>query len=88
MLVVIGLAQSFAMVTMAVTLLVAVPQQFRARVMGVRMLAVYGLPLGLVASSFFVEGIGFPGTVAVYSAFGIAVTLAIAIKWRQAIWQA
>ena len=86
MLLVIGLAQSFAMVTMSVTLLAAVPQTFRARVMGVRMLAVYGLPVGLLASSAFVGWLGYAGAVSVYAAFGIAVTLAIAARWRQSIW--
>jgi MFS family permease len=88
MLLAIGLAQSFAMVTMAVVLLVTVPPEFRARVMGVRMLAVYGLPVGLMASGLFVDWLGYAGAVGLYAAAGIAVALAIAIKWRRCLWQA
>jgi MFS family permease len=86
MLLVIGLAQSFAMVTMAVTLLAMVPQQFRARVMGVRMLAVYGLPVGLLASGVFVRWLGYPGAVTLYALIGIAILLAIALRWRATLW--
>jgi len=84
----IGLVQSFAMVTMAVTLLTAVPQQFRARVMGVRMLAVYGLPVGLLASGAVVGWLGYPGAVTVYALLGIGILLAIGIRWRTSLWQA
>ena len=50
MLVVIGFVQSFCMVPMAVILLRTADPAFRGRVMGVRMLAVYGLPLGMLLS--------------------------------------
>ena len=43
-----GLSMSVAMVTMSIMLLSRTPQEFRGRVMGVRSLAVYGLPMGLL----------------------------------------
>ena len=55
MLVVIGFVQSFCMVPMAVILLRTADPAFRGRVMGVRMLAVYGLPLGMLLSGPLIE---------------------------------
>ena len=45
-LVIAGFAQNVAMISMAATLLGAAGAGYRGRVMGVRMLAVYGLPSG------------------------------------------
>ena len=61
-LIVTGIAQSIAMISMSASLLRAADGRFRGRVMGVRMLAVYGMPLGLMAAGALVERIGFPGT--------------------------
>ena len=43
-----GFAQNVAMIALAATLLGAAGASYRGRVMGVRMLAVYGLPVGLL----------------------------------------
>ena len=47
---VMGVCHSLGMVTMSGVLLRIVADRFRGRVMGIRMLAVYGLPLGLLIS--------------------------------------
>lgn len=86
LLLLVGYVQSMAMIAMSVTLLSASEVAFRGRVMGLRMLAVYGLPLGLLASSAFVAWLGFGGTVMVYGTFGLFASLLIAAKWRRAIW--
>jgi MFS family permease len=83
-----GLVQSIAMISMAATLLAAAGPRFRARVMGVRTLAVYGLPLGLMASGALVERIGFPATVTVYGLVGLVFTILIGIRWRSHLWHA
>jgi predicted MFS family arabinose efflux permease len=83
-----GFAQNVAMISMAATLLAAAGDGFRGRVMGVRTLAVYGLPLGLMASGVLIERVGFPATVTLSVAFGLLFTLAIAIRWRAAVWNA
>ena len=85
-LVLTGYLQSLSMIAMAVTLLTIAGQRHRGLVMGVRMLAVYGLPLGLLASGVFIKWLGFPATVAVYSVAGLAVSGLIALRWRQDIW--
>ena len=65
-LIVAGFAQSVAMISMAASLLRAAGDGFRGRVMGVRTLAVYGLPLGLMASGALIERIGYPLTITIY----------------------
>ena len=85
-LIVTGIAQSIAMISMSTSLLSAADDRFRGRVMGVRMLAVYGLPLGLMAAGALVERIGFPGTITVYSVIGLALTGLIGAKWRSSVW--
>jgi len=55
-------------------------------VMGVRMLAVWGLPLGLVAAGPLIEWIGYTATNFMYTAVGLAATIAIGWRWREALW--
>lgn len=81
----IGIAQGVAMVTMSIALLEAAGAAMRGRVMGVRMLAVYGLPIGLIASGQLVDRIGYHGMIALYCGFGALVTVAIALLWRKAL---
>ena len=82
-----GFVQSLAMISMTATLLTAAGEGYRARVMGVRMLAVYGLPLGLLAAGALIERIGYPHTVAGLAAVGLVFTTLIAIRWRAAMWR-
>ena len=70
------------MVTLAVLLLRETPDKFRGRVMGVRMLVIYSLPLGLLAAGALIERIGFPATATLYSLVGLTFTLLIALRWR------
>jgi len=81
-----GLFQSFCMIPMSVILLRVTNPALRGCVMGVRMLAVYGMPLGLLLSGPLVEWAGFAATGTFYSAVGIVFTLAIALWWRADLW--
>jgi predicted MFS family arabinose efflux permease len=81
-----GIVQSLCMVPMAVILLRTADPAFRGRVMGVRMLAVYGLPMGLLLSGPLVEHLGFAPTGSLYSLLGIVFTLLIAGFWREHLW--
>lgn len=81
-----GLVQSFCMVPMAVIILRVTEPAFRGRVMGVRMLAVYGLPVGLLLSGPLVEHVGFAATGSLYSLLGIGFMLLIAVRWRAELW--
>jgi predicted MFS family arabinose efflux permease len=81
-----GFVQSFCMIPMAVLLLRVADPKFRGRVMGVRMLAVYGLPIGLLLSGPLVERVGFALTGSLYSLLGVVFTVLIAISWRAHLW--
>lgn len=82
----VGFVQSFCMVPMAVILLRITNPALRGCVMGVRMLAVYGLPMGLLLSGPMVERLGFAATGTLYSALGILLMLAITVYWRSELW--
>jgi predicted MFS family arabinose efflux permease len=77
----IGAAQSFSMISMSVLLLTTTDELYRGRVSGVRMLAVYGLPIGLIVGGALIEWIGTTATFTLYTMIGITCTLAIAAKW-------
>ena len=87
LLVAAGLVQSVAMISMATTLLIGAHERFRGRVMGVRTLAVYGLPLGLMAAGALVARVGFRPSATLYCAAGLACTALIAFRWRSSLWQ-
>ena len=82
MLALAGFMQSLCMVTLAVLLLRETPDKFRGRVMGVRMLVIYSLPLGLLVAGTLIERVGFPTTATLYSLVGLTFTLLIALRWR------
>ncbi len=83
LLVLAGFMQSLSMVPMAVMLLRSAEPRFRGRVMGVRMLAVYGMPLGLLLAGWMIDRWGFVATATAYCVFGLLATGAIAIVWRR-----
>jgi predicted MFS family arabinose efflux permease len=80
-----GVAQNLSLVPMAVMLLHGAAE-FRGRVMGMRMLAIYGLPLGLLVAGVLIDRIGFVPTATLYCGVGMALTLLIALRWRAVLW--
>ena len=76
-----GLSMSVAMVTMSIVLLGRTPPEFRGRMMGVRSLAVYGLPLGLLIGGFLFERLGPQTTLTVNAIAGLLLTGAIVAIW-------
>jgi SNF family Na+-dependent transporter len=85
-LVLAGFSQSLAMIAVAVILMRTASEHFRGRVMGVRMLAIYSLPFGLLAAGSLIDEIGFAATATLYAATGLALMLAIALHWRADLW--
>ena len=77
-----GLNQSLSMLAMTIILLRTSNERFRGRVMGVRMLAIYTLPLGLLASGPLVAAIGFRGLVVLYVGVGVSLVASIALVWH------
>jgi MFS family permease len=85
-LVLAGFSQSLCMISIAVILMRTASEHFRGRVMGVRMLAIYSLPLGLLAAGSLIGEIGFTATGTFYAAAGLALMLAIVLHWRADLW--
>ena len=83
-----GIMQSFSMVSLQIMLLREAGERFRGRVMGVRMMAIYSLPLGLLASGPLIDWIGFRGTGSLYAIVGLVFVVIIAVRWRADLWRA
>ena len=81
-----GFVQSLSLVPMSVMLLTSAGERFRGRVMGVRMLAIYGVPIGLLIAGALIERIGFGWTASVYCLIGLVLTGSIAFYWRTDLW--
>lgn len=81
-----GFAQSLSMISVLVVLLRTASEHFRGRVMGVRMLAIYSLPLGLLAAGNLIDKIGFGATATLYAVTGLLAIGAIALRWRSDLW--
>lgn len=80
--VVAGLNQSLSMLALSIILLRTSQDRFRGGVMGARMLAIYTLPLGLLAAGPLIPAIGFRALVALYVGVGLAMVATIAFVWR------
>lgn len=82
-----GFAQSLSQIPMAAMLLSTTEARFRGRVMGIRMLAIYGLPVGLLISGPLIGRFGYPATATLYCVVGLAFTALIAVRWRAHLWR-
>lgn len=82
-----GCVQSIGMVSMSSMILRSTDAEFRGRVMGIRMLAIYSLPIGLLAAGQLVPLIGYPNTATLYCIIGLACTALIALRWRDHLWR-
>lgn len=79
----IGAAQSFGMISMSVLLLATTQPEYRGRIQGLRMLAVYGLPIGLLGGGALIEFVGIAMTFALYGFIGIGCTALILLRWPE-----
>jgi hypothetical protein len=82
-----GFVQSICLTPLAAVMLRASADEMRGRVMGMRMLAIWGLPLGLLAAGPIIAWIGFAATTLLYAGLGLAATFAIGYRWRDALWR-
>jgi MFS family permease len=82
----IGMMGSVAMVAMSVLLMTITAKEFRGRVMGVRMLAVYGLPVGLLGGGALTDALGVQPTLILFSAGGLVMLFAALLVWPQ-LWR-
>ena len=76
-----GIFQSFSMVIMAMLILRYTSEDMRSRVLGVRQLAVYGLPLGLVISGFVSENFDVVAALIGNAVVGLLMLAFVLITW-------
>ena len=88
LLLVAGFSQSMSMVPLSIMLMRASDAEFRGRVMGIRMLAIYTLPIGLVISGTLIETMGFRNAMSLYMITGIVLTIFIGLRWYRDLWPA
>lgn len=81
-----GFVQSLCLTPLAAVMLRASADEMRGRVMGMRILAVWGLPLGLLAAGPVIARFGFAATTVLYAGLGLAATFAIGYGWRRTLW--
>ncbi len=87
LLVCIGIVHNFCLTPIAAVILRESAPEYRGRVMGMRILAIWGLPAGLLLSGPLIDGIGFAATGTLYAGVGLACTAAIALYWRAHLWR-
>jgi MFS family permease len=85
-LVLAGIAQSMSMISAAVILMRTASAHLRGRVMGVRMMVIYGMPIGLLVAGSLIDVIGYSATGTLYAASGLVAMTAIALRWRADLW--
>ena len=81
-----GAAQSISMLALSMLLLRNSDQRLRGRIMGVRMLAIYPLPLGLLMAGALIPRIGYGWTAHLMLGIGLLLALAISLAWRAHLW--
>ena len=82
----IGFVQSLCLIPLAAVMLRSSADEMRGRVMGMRQLAVWGLPLGLLAAGAIITRFGFAATTLLYAGLGLGAIFAIGYRWRRALW--
>lgn len=82
-----GSMQTLCLVPLSTMLLRTVDERLRGRVLGIRSLAVYGLPIGLWIAGPLIGAIGYRTTASLYCLTGIAFTAFIALRWRSHLWR-
>jgi predicted MFS family arabinose efflux permease len=81
-----GCAQSLSLVPMSTILLRHSDERYRGRVVGIRMFAIYGLPVGLLVAGPLIKTFGFTAMATAYCACGLLLTVLIALHWRGQLW--
>jgi MFS family permease len=82
-----GVAQSVSQVPMAAVLLRTSDERYRGRVMGIRMLAIYGNVPGLLIAGQLIPWLGYTLTATLYCLTGILFTVLITLRWRHFLWR-
>jgi predicted MFS family arabinose efflux permease len=85
-LVLVGLAQGLCIVPMSILQLRNAEPAMRGRIMGLRTLAVYGLPVGLLVAGALIEQVGFRAVAVLYGGLGLLGAALILLRWHAHLW--
>ena len=82
-----GIMQTMGLIPINTLLLRTSNPRYRGRIMGIRMMAIYGNLPGLMLAGPLIAGFGYASTATAYCVFGISVIGLIALHWREHLWQ-
>ena len=82
-----GLSQGLSQIAMATMLIRNCDEKFRGRIMGIRMLAIYGNIPGLLLAGWLIPRIGYPLTGTLYGATALVLLVIVAARWRAHLWR-
>ena len=82
-----GLSQGLGQIPMATMLIRNCEPKFRGRIMGIRMLAIYGNIPGLLLAGWLIPRIGYPTTITLYGTVAILLVGIVALRWRVPLWR-
>jgi Na+/melibiose symporter-like transporter len=82
-----GCMQTMGLIPINTLLLRTSDERYRGRIMGIRMMAIYGNLPGLLIAGPLVAGFGYVAMATGYCLFGIVFAVLIALYWRKHLWQ-
>jgi predicted MFS family arabinose efflux permease len=82
-----GLSQGLSQIAMATMLLRNSDEQFRGRLMGIRMLAIYGNMPGLLLAGWLIPHIGYPMTATLFGTVALMLVVTLVMYWRSQLWR-
>jgi Na+/melibiose symporter-like transporter len=82
-----GCMQTMGLIPINALLLRTSDERYRGRIMGIRMMAIYGNLPGLLLAGPLIANFGYMKMAMGYCLFGIVFALLIALYWRRHLWQ-
>ncbi len=82
-----GLSQGLSQIAMATMLIRNCDEQFRGRIMGIRMLMIYGNVPGLFLAGWLIPRLGYPMTATLMASSALLVMLLLVLRWRAQLWR-
>jgi len=82
-----GLSQGLSQIAMATMLIRACDPLFRGRIMGIRMLAIYGNVPGLMLAGWLIPQLTYPVTATLYGTIALLLIVLIVWRWRTQLWR-
>jgi MFS family permease len=86
-LMVAGCMQTMGLIPINALLLRTSDERYRGRIMGIRMMAIYGNLPGLLLAGPLIANFGYATMATGYCLFGIVFAVLIALYWRRHLWQ-